>query len=114
MRPTRDQPDLPINRVGQEDSNQEGMGAGGITAIVLVTLLGITIVSLVVLLIRKRQLPFDVVIDPSGAVVRAFGDVKGTPSHFVLDRQGRVAAKFQGAAPADALQQLISGLLAET
>lgn len=63
---------------------------------------------------RKRALPFDVVIDPTGAVVRAFGNVQGTPSHFVLDRQGRVAAQFQGAAAAQTLHPLIAGLLAET
>jgi len=62
----------------------------------------------------RRQLPFGVVIDPTGAVVRAFGDVQGTPSHFMLDRQGRVAAQFQGAVTAAALHPLITGLLAET
>ncbi len=63
---------------------------------------------------HKRQLPFGVVIDPTGALVRAFGDVKGTPSHFLLDRQGRIAAQFQGAVTAAALHPLITGLLAET
>jgi peroxiredoxin len=63
---------------------------------------------------QRRQLPFGVVIDPSGSVVQAFGDVRGTPSHFVLDRQGRVAAQFQGAVTAQALHPLIAGLLAET
>jgi peroxiredoxin len=62
----------------------------------------------------KRQLPFGVVIDPTGALVRAFGDVQGTPSHFMLDRRGRVAAQFQGAVTAAALHPLITGLLAET
>ena len=63
---------------------------------------------------QQRSLPFGVVIDPGGALVRAFGNVQGTPSHFMLDRQGRVAAQFQGAVKAEALHLLISGLLAET
>ncbi len=36
-----------------------------------------------------------------------------TASHVVLDRQGRVAARFQGATTAQALHPLITGLLAE-
>ncbi len=63
---------------------------------------------------QQRQLPFGVVIDPLGRVVDAFGGVQGTPSHFMLDRQGRVAARFQGAVQAPALHALITGLLAET
>jgi thiol-disulfide isomerase/thioredoxin len=37
---------------------------------------------------ESRQLPFDVVIDNTGAVARAWGDVEATPTSFLVNRQG--------------------------
>jgi peroxiredoxin len=45
---------------------------------------------------RKRSLPFRVALDASGAVARAFGNVDVTPTTYLLDRSGRVVAKYVG------------------
>ena len=45
---------------------------------------------------RTRQLPFDVVLDVDGSVLRAFGDVPGTPTSFLVDRKGNIIHKYLG------------------
>ncbi len=45
---------------------------------------------------ESRRLPFGVAIDNTGNVARAFGDVRATPSLFLLDRQGRIAQTYLG------------------
>lgn len=63
---------------------------------------------------RSRALPFGVVFDQSGEVARAFGDVKLTPTTFVIDKQGRIAKRYRGAPDFAALERLIGELLAES
>jgi len=60
---------------------------------------------------QSRQLPFGVVIDNTGAVARALGDVRVTPTTIVVDRQGRVALRSVGAGHGPRLQALLSRLL---
>jgi peroxiredoxin len=62
---------------------------------------------------ESRRLPFTVVIDLGGDVARAFGDVKATPTHVLIDRQGRIVEQGQGALDFVALQARVEGLLAE-
>ena len=62
---------------------------------------------------QSRQLPFGVVIDNTGALARAFGNVQVTPTHFLLDRRGAIAKRLVGAPDAGALHALIEQLLAE-
>lgn len=45
---------------------------------------------------QRRALPFRVALDTGGAVARAFGDVSVTPTTYLLDRRGRVVAKYVG------------------
>jgi len=45
---------------------------------------------------RSRKLPFDVVLDVDGSVLRAFGDVPGTPTSFLVDRNGNIIHKYLG------------------
>ena len=46
--------------------------------------------------VAKTSLPFDVVLDIDGSVLRAFADVPGTPTSFLVDRRGRVVGKYLG------------------
>jgi len=50
----------------------------------------------VVNFVAQRQLPFKVVVDGNGAIARAFGDVKLTPTAFLIDRRGRVIKRYLG------------------
>ena len=45
---------------------------------------------------QRRALPFRVALDTGGAVARAFGDVRVTPTTYLLDRRGRVVVKYVG------------------
>jgi len=58
-------------------------------------------------------LPFGVVIDNTGAVARAFGDVRVTPTTFVIDRRGAIAQRSVGESSAPRLQALLARLLAQ-
>lgn len=62
---------------------------------------------------QSRQLPFGVVIDNTGAIARGFGDVRITPTTFVLDKQGRIARRYVGEPKFDELHALLEKLLAE-
>ena len=45
---------------------------------------------------ETRKLPFKVVLDTQGDIARAFGDVKLTPTAFLVDRQGRIVKRYLG------------------
>jgi peroxiredoxin len=60
---------------------------------------------------ESRRLPFGVVIDNTGAIARAFGDVRGTPTHVLIDRRGLIVRRIEGAPDFAALHGLIDGLL---
>lgn len=62
---------------------------------------------------QARRLPFGVVIDLDGSVLRGFGDVLGTPTFFVLDKRGRIAHRSAGTPDFAALDTLIRRLQAE-
>ncbi len=61
-----------------------------------------------------RKLPFKVAIDNTGTVARRWGEVKLTPTTFVLDKRGEVVAKFTGEPDFAALHLLIEKLLAQS
>lgn len=62
---------------------------------------------------QSRALPFGVVIDNTGAIAEGFGSVRGTPTTYVIDRQGRIATRIEGEPDFDQLQALIQRLLAQ-
>lgn len=45
---------------------------------------------------RERSLPFKVAIDVQGDAVRAFDDVAGTPTAFLIDAGGRIVDRTVG------------------
>ncbi|MGX5658652.1 peroxiredoxin family protein [Castellaniella ginsengisoli] len=45
---------------------------------------------------ETRQLPFPVVIDAQGKIAQAFGDVRLTPTAFLIDKQGHIIKRYLG------------------
>jgi len=62
---------------------------------------------------EKNGLPFKVVLDPLGELAKAFGEVKLTPTTFVIDRQGNVVTRILGEPDFARLQELIEEKLKE-
>ena len=70
--------------------------------------------SYVVNFAQSRQLPFKVAMDNTGAVARAWGDVKLTPTTFLVNKRGQIVQRFVGTPDFVELHQLIDKLLAES
>ena len=68
--------------------------------------------SYVVNFAESRKLPFKVAIDNTGKVAEAWGDVKLTPTTYIVDKQGQIVKKYVGAPNFDELHKLIEKLLA--
>jgi peroxiredoxin len=62
---------------------------------------------------QSRQLPFGVAIDNTGAIAKAFGDVRLTPTTFLIDKRGGIVKKYVGEPDFAALHGLIEDLLKE-
>ena len=45
---------------------------------------------------ETRQLPFQVALDVQGKLAQSFGDVKLTPTTFVIDKQGKIIKRYVG------------------
>ena len=60
---------------------------------------------------QSRQLPFKVAIDNTGAIARAFGDVKLTPTSLLLDKRGLIVMRHLGEPDFTALHARIDTLL---
>lgn len=45
---------------------------------------------------QRRALPFKVALDGNGAIAKGFGDVRITPTTFLIDRQGRILKQYLG------------------
>ena len=69
--------------------------------------------SYVVNFAETRKLPFKVAIDNTGAVAQAWGDVKLTPTTFVVNKKGEIVKRYVGAPNFDELHKLIEKLLVE-
>ena len=70
--------------------------------------------SYVVNFAETRKLPFQVAIDNTGKVAKAWGDVQLTPSTFIVNKRGEIVKTCVGAPNFPELHQLIEKLLAET
>lgn len=62
---------------------------------------------------QSRKLPFKVALDNTGAAARAWGDVKLTPTTFIVNKRGEIVKRYVGAPDFAELHQLIEKLLAE-
>lgn len=62
-------------------------------------------------MVRLKRLPYKVVLDSDGAAARAFGDVKLTPTNFLIDPNGRIVQQKLGEMDIDALRNRILGML---
>lgn len=61
---------------------------------------------------RTRNLPFKVALDSDGAVAKAFGDIKLTPTTFVIDKQGNILKRYVGEPDFAELHKLLDKALA--
>jgi peroxiredoxin len=61
---------------------------------------------------ETRKLPFKVALDPQGELAKSFGDVKLTPTTFVIDKNGNIIKRYLGEPDFAALHQLLEKALA--
>ena len=69
--------------------------------------------SYVVNYTETRKLPFQVAIDNTGVVAKAWGDVQLTPTTFVVNKRGEIVKRYVGEPNFAELHALIEQLLAE-
>jgi len=69
--------------------------------------------SYVVNFVETRKLPFKVAIDNTGAVAQAWGDVKLTPTTYIVNKRGEIVKRYVGEPDFAELHKLIEKLLAE-
>jgi peroxiredoxin len=69
--------------------------------------------SYVVNFAQTRQLPFKVAIDNTGAVAKSWGDVKLTPTSYLVNKRGEIVKRYVGTPDFKELHRLIEKLLAE-
>lgn len=60
---------------------------------------------------RRRGLPFEIVLDDTGAVARSFNDTQVTPTKFLIDGSGRIVRVYAGFTDFADLQRRIEGAL---
>jgi peroxiredoxin len=70
-------------------------------------------VNWVVNFTKTRQLPFKVALDNTGENAKQWGDIKITPTTFIVDKQGKIVKKYVGAPDFVALHALLENLLSE-
>lgn len=61
-----------------------------------------------------RHLPFGVALDNTGEVARAWGDVKLTPTTYLVNKRGDIVKRYVGEPNFPELHQLIEQLLKQT
>ncbi len=61
---------------------------------------------------ETRELPFKVALDTDGSAAKLFGDVKLTPTTFLIDKEGNIVKRYVGKPEFPALHQLLEKSLA--
>lgn len=62
---------------------------------------------------EKNALPFKVAFDPIGDLAAAFGDVKLTPTTFIIDKRGQIVSRIVGEPDFRKLHELLERKLAD-
>lgn len=62
-------------------------------------------------MVKLKQLPYTVALDSDGSAAKAFGDVKLTPTTFLIAPDGRIVQQKLGEMDMDALHKRITGML---
>ena len=70
--------------------------------------------SYVVNFSETRKLPFKVAIDNTGAVAKAWGDVRLTPTTFLVNKQGEIVKRYVGTPDFAELNRLIERFVSES
>jgi peroxiredoxin len=63
---------------------------------------------------QRNNLPFKVVLDPMGNVAKSFGDIRLTPTTFVIDRRGNIVKQYLGEPDFVELHALLEAKLKES
>ncbi|WP_283444244.1 TlpA disulfide reductase family protein [Noviherbaspirillum suwonense] len=61
---------------------------------------------------QTRKLPFKVALDTQGELARSFGDVKLTPTTYVIDKEGKIIKRYVGEPEFSQLHKLLEKALA--
>jgi peroxiredoxin len=61
---------------------------------------------------QTRHLPFIVALDPQDELAHAFGDVKATPTTFLIGKDGNIIKRYVGEPEFGALDQMLEKALA--
>jgi peroxiredoxin len=69
--------------------------------------------SYVVNFAQTRKLPFGVAIDNTGAVAQSWGDVRLTPTSYLVNKRGEIVKRYVGEPDFAELHRLIEKLLSE-
>jgi thiol-disulfide isomerase/thioredoxin len=67
--------------------------------------------NVVLELSKQLGLPFPVALDIKGEASAAFGSIKGTPTSFLLDADGKLVKRYIGAIDLDKLEKQVVQLL---
>lgn len=62
----------------------------------------------------SRKLPFTVVSDHDGTISEAFGDIRMTPTAFLIDKQGRIIKRYLGNYDKAAFKQTLKKALEQS
>jgi peroxiredoxin len=62
---------------------------------------------------QSRSLPFKVAIDNTGLIAKAWGDVKLTPTSYLVNKKGEIVKRYVGTPDFVAMHALIGQLLAQ-
>jgi len=67
--------------------------------------------SYVVNFAQTRKLPFKIAFDNTGTIASAWGDVRLTPTSYLVDKRGAIVKRYVGEPDFDELHRLIDTLL---